>query len=104
MSVSRADGMAAARVAVCLSPAMTARLRLAIPDALACDTSARLLAESRADRIGLVVADPTLERGRCADTLIEMRERFPSTGVVVYTALSAPALWHVARLGRHGIS
>src|ERR1043166_8276081 len=104
MAVSRVEGMVTTRVAACLSPAMTARLRLAIPHALACDSSTRLLVESRADRFGLVVADPTLERGRCADALVEMRERYPSTDVVVYTALTAPVLPQLVRLARHGIA
>lgn len=64
-------------------------------------TALRTTVKSRI--VDVVVADPALDGRVQTETLVEIRELFPSLPIVLYTTLSASAMQGVIQLARSGI-
>lgn len=64
-------------------------------------TALRATVQSRI--VDVVVADPALDGRVRTEELVEIRERFPSLPIVLYTSLSAPAMQGVIQLARYGV-
>ena len=62
-----------------------------------------LRATVRSRIVDVVVADPALDGRVRTEELVEIRERFPSLPIVLYTSLSAPAVQGIIQLARYGV-
>jgi AraC-like DNA-binding protein len=83
---------------------MFVRATSALPNTVACDSGPGLIAAARTGSIGVIIGDPTLDAGGCADALIEARKRFPGIEVVAYVALTPATIPCLLRLAAQGVS
>ncbi len=94
---------APAQVACCLGRELLSRFLTRVPNAIVAQDPDELLELALAERIRLVVADPSVSDGRCMEMLLRLREVCPATLVVVYTSLRASVMADIVELAHHGV-
>lgn len=94
---------ATAPVACCLSRELLGRFLVRVPNAILAQQPEELLELALAERVRLVVADPSAGNSECTRTLLRIRKICPATLIAVYTSLRPSVMSDIVELAQHGV-